>query len=391
MPEVDAVIVGGGLSGLSLAAHLAANGWGDRSVLVVDDPRVRPSAVSWGFWSAEPGLLGAAASRTYEQVRVHTAGTSHLLPLGRYRYRVVQRPDLRTAVHTILGQAPGFRFLDGHAEQVYDDGDSACVTVDNHTIRCGWAFDSVTAPPAGSPADARLAFAGWEIRCARPVFDPATPVLFDFRTPQAGGSRFVYILPDDPYRALVELTEFVPRRARPPSLVERHTALAEYLTTVLHCGDYHISRAESAVLALRTHPTRRATGRVLAIGASAGLVKASTGYAYQRIQQDSAAITKSLVQFGHPFSIRPTRRRYRLLDAVLLDVLDRDPPQLELAFDRLFEANPADRVLRFLDEDSSPMDVLRLMASLPPAPYLRALALLHCGPRTVPAGTGKSG
>lgn len=381
MPEFDAVIAGGGLSGLSLAAHLAANGWGDRSVLVVDDPRARPPAVSWGFWSAEPGLLGAAAYRTYEQVRVHAAGTSRLLPLGRYRYRVVRRIDLCAAVRTILGRAPGFRFVDGHVDRVYDDGDGASVTLDGRTIRCGWAFDSVTAAPASTPVDARLAFAGWEIRCARPVFDPATPVLFDFRSPQAGGSRFVYILPDDPYRALVEMTAFVPRRAHPPSLVERRTALAEYLTGVLRCGDYHIARAESAVLALRTHPPRRATGRVLTIGASAGLVKASTGYAYQRIQRDSAAIAKSLVQYGHPFGVRPPRRRYRLLDAVLLNVLDRDPAQLELAFARLFEANPADRVLRFLDEDTNPMDVLRLMASLPAAPYLRALVGLYCGRR----------
>jgi len=48
VPHYDAVIAGGGLSGLSLAAHLAAFGWRDHSVLVVDDPAARPSAQSWG-------------------------------------------------------------------------------------------------------------------------------------------------------------------------------------------------------------------------------------------------------------------------------------------------------------------------------------------------------
>jgi len=33
------------------------------------------------------------------------------------------------------------------------------------------------------------------------VFDPQTPTLFDFRTPQASGSRFVYLLPEDRHRA----------------------------------------------------------------------------------------------------------------------------------------------------------------------------------------------
>jgi lycopene beta-cyclase len=122
-------------------------------------------------------------------------------------------------------------------------------------------FDSVSPAPDGIPLDARLAFTGWAVRCAEPVFDPTTPVLFDFRTPQAGGSRFVYVLPDDRYRALVELTAFVPRRARPPSAVERRDALAGYLSDVLHAGDFEILRTESAVLPLRTGaPARARTG-----------------------------------------------------------------------------------------------------------------------------------
>jgi lycopene beta-cyclase len=380
VPEFDAVVAGGGLSGLSLAAHLVAAGWGDRSVLVVDDPRARPSAVSWGFWSSGPGLLDGAVSRSYDQVRIQTAVRSRLLPLGGYRYRVVRRADLVTTARAIVDDAPGFRVVEGHVDQVCGDGDSARVTVDGRTLRCGWAFDSVTAPAAGLEADAWLAFAGWQIRCTRPVFDPATPVLFDFRVPQAGSSRFVYILPEAPDRALVELTAFVPRRLPPPGPAERRAALAGYLTGVLGCGNFRIERSEAAVLPLRTRPVRRVEGRVVAIGAAAGLVKASTGYAYERIQRDSARIAGSLVRHGHPFGAPPADRRYRLLDAVLLDVLDREPAQLELAFARLFEANPAERVLRFLDEGCGPTDLLRLMASLPPGPYVRALA------RRVPRG-----
>ncbi|MEU7872929.1 lycopene cyclase family protein [Dactylosporangium sp. NPDC049140] len=90
--------------------------------------------------------------------------------------------------------------------------------------------------------------------------------------------------------------------------------------------------------------------------------------------RDSAAIAASLARHGHPFAVPTTSRRFRRLDTVLLRVLDRDPDQLETAFARLFAASPADRVLRFLDEQSSLRDDLRIVASLPPAPYLRALA-----------------
>jgi lycopene beta-cyclase len=384
-PAFDAVIAGGGLSGLSLAAHLASQGWGDRSVLLVDDHHAHPTAVAWGFWSAGPGLLDAAVGRSFDRVRIHAAGATRDLRLDRYRYRVVRRTELDRVVRERLAPCAGFQFRSGRVQEIRDEGDRASVIVDGESIACRWAFDSVSGPDHAGPVDARLAFTGWEVRADRPVFDPAIPVLFDFRTPQRDGSRFLYVLPDGPDRALVELTEFVPRGARPPNAADRRGALARYLSDVVGLDDPHIVRAESAVLPLRTRPGPRRAGTVLAIGATGGLVKASTGYAFQRIQRDSAAIAASLVRHGHPFALPELRSRYRLLDAVLLDVLQRDPAQLELAFAALFRANPAWRVLAFLDETTNVRDDLRIMASLRPWPYLRALIRrLAMGP----AGSG---
>ncbi len=360
MPGYDAVIAGGGLAGLSLAAHLATGGWGDRRVLLVDDGR--PAARSWAFWSDRPGPLDAAVSRSFAHVRVGDRSVS----LAPYRYRVVTRDDLSTVVGRLLARCPGFECRYGTVEHMSADG---TVVVDGRAIEARWAFDSVTRLPAGTPPDARLAFTGWTVRSQRPVFDPATPVLFDFGTPQGDGARFVYVRPDDAYHALVELTAFVPRHAAAPSAVERAEALRAYLG-----GAVEVLGTEEAVLPLRTRAVRRATGRVLAIGAAGGLVKASTGYAYTRIQRDSAAIARSLARHGDPYHTGPPRRRYRLLDAVLLDVFDRDPGSLPRAFERLFAGLPAARVLRFLDEDAGPADVVRVMAALPPLPYLASLA-----------------
>jgi lycopene beta-cyclase len=372
----DAVIAGGGLSGLSLAAHLATSAWHDRSVLVVDDPSARPPAVCWGSWSTGTGLLDSAASRRYRHVWTHAGGLSRRLPLGRYHYQLVRRPDLHRAVCRLLAGCAGIELRSGRVEEICGDPDGVDVTVDGRPVRASWVFDSASAPSPAAQVDARLAFTGWEVRSARPVFDPEAPILLDFRAPRDGavGARFGYVLPDDSDRALVELTEFVPRHAQPPAPAVRRAALASYLTDVLRCGDYEVLRTESAVLPLRAYPPARSAGRVLSIGARGGLVKASTGYAYERIQRDSAAIAQSLVRHDHPFDLPPTHARHRALDAVLLEVLDRDPPELERAFKRLFLANPAERVLRFLDEDTGIAEELRLITALSPAPYLHAIA-----------------
>lgn len=104
------------------------------------------------------------------------------------------------------------------------------------------------------------------------------------------------------------------------------------------------------------------------------MLKASTGYAYARIQRDSTAIARSLARYGHPFRLPPVRRRHRFLDAVLLDVLAHEPARLQEAFGRLFDRNPGDRIMRFLDEDTSLAQEVRLVATLPPAPFVRAAA-----------------
>jgi lycopene beta-cyclase len=362
--QPDAIIVGAGLSGLSLAIHLAAGGWADRRVLVVDDQR--PGVAGWASWTARPGLLDAAATRTYRRVQVHAGGVARRLDLGAYRYQVVPHDELRRLAEASFG--PGFAFVPGSVTSVRDEGHAAAVCLDGRTLRASWVFDSRPAPVP--EPDARLAFTGWRIHSGHPLFDPAVPTLFDFRI---GGCGFAYVLPDSPRRALVEVTAFVPGRSAPPPPAERRSVLAAYVRDVLGAADYDAVEAESSVLPLCTRPVDRGRGRVVAIGARAGLIKASTGYAFQRIQRDSAAIAASLACQGHPYDRPRSHPRHRWLDRVMLRVLDRDPAALEVAFARLFGGRSAEPVLRFLDEDTGPLDELRLIRSLPPGPYLRAL------------------
>jgi lycopene beta-cyclase len=371
----DAVIAGGGLSGLSLAAHLAADGWHDRRVLVVDDPD-GPKTDAWAFWAARPigaGVLDAAVCRSFDRVRIYAAGATATVGLGRYRYRVVRRRDLRRVVLSRLSACPGFELIEAHVDAVTDAGDMALTSIGGQAVRSAWAFDGVTRDTDAPPAAAHLAFTGWDIVAEQPLFDPDTPVLMDFRVAPGAGCRFVYTLPRDAHRALVELTEFVPRRAAVPTEAERSDVLASYLRDVAGCRTYDVRRREAAVIPLRTGARERDRGRVVRIGAAGGLIKASTGYAYQRIQRDSEAIVASLVTHTHPSHRPQSRWRHRLLDAVLLEVLDRNPGQLEIAFSRLFRGHPAERVLAFLDEDTTRREELALISSLPSRPYVQAL------------------
>jgi len=61
----------------------------------------------------------------------------------------------------------------------------------------------------------------------------------------------------------------------------------------------------------------------------------------------------------------------RFMDGVFLRVLQRRPDRGPALFSALFRNAPADRLERFLSGSTAPIDRVSVMASLPPAPFLR--------------------
>ncbi|MGN6243969.1 MAG: lycopene cyclase family protein [Motilibacteraceae bacterium] len=374
----DAVLAGGGLSGPLLLAHLARSGWGER-VLLVDDAGRGPEGDEqrWAGWGDAPSLLDRAVERRFDTLRVVAGGVERVLPLRRYRYRSVRRADLHRVVREVVSTRPGYVWRTGEVQAVRDIGGAAQAVVDGEVVDARFVFDS--RPPSAAedaalgPPDARLAFTGWRVRTQRPAFAEAVPTLVDFRTPADGAARFVYVLPIDDHRALVERTAFLPVGHEPVSdAPSESAAIAGYLDAVLRVGDYEVVGTEQAVLPLRARSSQRGHGRVVDIGMRAGLVRASTGYAMGAIVRDTTRTAASLLAGEEPRGDDPLPARHHWLDAVLLDAVSHDPSELERAFARLFAEVPVDLLLRFLDGRTTPREELSVLAALPRRPYLRA-------------------
>ena len=108
------------------------------------------------------------------------------------------------------------------------------------------------------------------------------------------------------------------------------------------------------------------------MGSRGGLTKPSTGYTFLRAQHDALRIADSLVRHGHPFHGYRTPLRYRVFDTMLLQILYRRGELAAPIFTDLFKNNPIERLLRFLDEETTLAEDLQVMASVPPWPFIRA-------------------
>ncbi|WP_299024733.1 lycopene cyclase family protein [uncultured Thermanaerothrix sp.] len=375
MGEFDFIILGAGAAGLSLAYHLLQSPLRDRRVLLVEREEKVRNDRTWCFWSNRPSLFEPIYFHTWPRLTVRHWNETLNLDLQDYAYHMIRGADYYRFVLSALNGAANVTLVQGEVKEVFQDTYGISVWVDGREYRGRWGFDSTFSVQAWARQPERYHylwqhFKGWVIESDLPVFDSTQGTLFDFRTSQNGAMRFMYVLPWSPTRALVEYTLFSPTFLDEQAY---DNALRAYVEEVLNLSRYHILEQERGAIPMTDHPfERRAGPRLLNIGTKGGRVKPSSGYAFLRIQADSAAIVRSLVQYGHPFALPVAPRRFRVLDRIMLQVMWRKGERMADIFMQLFRNNPARRIFRFLDEQASVAECLQVLVSLPPGPFLRA-------------------
>jgi lycopene beta-cyclase len=121
-------------------------------------------------------------------------------------------------------------------------------------------------------------------------------------------------------------------------------------------------------------PARRVGHRVVRLGTAGGATRPSTGYTFAAMQRQARSVAAALLAGADPLPPPAYPARHRWMDSVLLRALDRglvDGPSL---FTRLLLGNPPERVLRFLDGDTSPLEELGIMRATPTLAMARATA-----------------
>jgi lycopene beta-cyclase len=344
--------------------------------LIVDHDTKERNDRTWSYWSDRPTPFDDLACRTWD--RLHLAGLDGemFVNLRRYRYRTIRGSDFYDHARRELAKHPNVTWRHGKVEAIEDGTAAARVIINREVVTGRWVFDSTQHRKTVLDDDRyhqlKLHFKGWEIETPEPAFDPSAATFLDFRTPQNGATRFFYVLPFDERHALVEYTLFSNMPLLPR---EYEQAMQVYLRDVLKIADYQIARQESGVIPITDQPyPRRLGGRVMSIGTRGGRIKPSTGFAFVRVQSDSAAIVQSLIEHDQPFSIPDDSARYRLYDSMLLDIMEREPERIQSIFAALFKRNSIEHVLSFLDEQASFAQNVRMIATLPPGPFLQSLA-----------------
>ena len=385
--RAEYIIAGAGASGLAFAYELLTRG-PDYFHLTLIDRSLQPDpSKTWCYWATEPLTHPDFIAQSWDRMEVSEAGDREVIALPPYRYYGIHSQAFTSRILELCRGDDRVSLVEGSVMELIGDTERPHCVVDGKSYSADWIFQSALMPEAAKadPPDYPLCqhFLGYELEITgdHTPFTPDRVTLMDFDTDYRGeGVAFMYILPWSERRALVEYTVF---SSDPQPKQWYRNANEAYLKTRygLQPDDYRVTREEYGEIPMqdRRFPSHYAE-RIINLGAMAGNIKASTGYNFKRSYQQARQMAQRLARGLSPLPEQPSRARFHLYDTLLLRALKHEPPATNIAiFEQLFRRNPHDRVFRFLDEETRFAEELRVMSSVPWAPFLKALAEMGVG------------
>ena len=374
----DYIIAGAGAAGLSLAWRMINSPLSPKKILIIDSDLSPSNDKTWCFWEAGSPPFQDLIHKEWNRVEVGVDNTRFTESLRHYPYYCLRSGDFQQKILSTLDAQPNVDLHEAEISDFSSSSDRAVVNLEsNENFSAEYIFQSCLSPwnsDQDQPDYPLLQhFLGWEIELANPLFDANTFTLMDFDETFDEGIAFIYLLPWTDTSGLIEYTIFSDE-VLSKNYYEEKISLYLNHRFGLKRIDYQINRREFGKIPMMDRPVKPwLANRVMNIGTVGGITKPSTGYTFRRIQSQVDDIMSGLLSDGVPAYAAPSMSRYKAYDLWLLQIIHDHPREALDVFQHLFRNNTVDELFRFLGEETSLRQDLKIMSSVPYPPFLRAI------------------
>jgi len=377
LQQYDYIITGAGCAGLSLVMHMMKSGkFADKKILIIDKDTKEKNDRTWCFWEKGESLFQSIVAKEWKQLHFYSSSISKELDIQPYSYKLIRGIDFYNYSKQELNKHPNIQWLYQSVDKVENANGKAVVFSNAERFEADFVFNSILfKKPELKKNEYWLLqhFKGLYIKTPAGTFNAHSATLMDFRCSQESGATFFYVLPLSDSEALVEYTLFSKELLDHNKYDE---ALRNYILKQLQLPSYEISEEEFGIIPMTNHSFPVSNGNIINIGTAGGQTKGSSGYTFRFIQKHSEAIVKCLAETGKPLGLQSPARRFQFYDSVLLNILNNKTLAGEKIFSELFERNKASEVFKFLDNETSLSEELKIISTLPTLPFGKA-ALNH--------------
>lgn len=362
----DFIIIGNGLAGLQLALKMASDAFfKDKQIALIDFSKKDTNDKTWSFWEKSVSQWDSIIYKTWKNANVLTSKKNIKLSLTPYQYKTIKAIDFYTHAKTCLQKYDNISFIVDEVITLDEESNNVNIKAKNQNYKASHVFDSRLPKTYHntSKKNTKLIqhFKGIIIETKTPCFDVDCMTMMDYRLKDGKQTSFTYVLPFSKNKALIEFTYFTEH------VVENQTYdkyINEYITTYLNISNYTISETEKGQIPMTDFPFKNYNSKhITKIGTGGGWVKGSTGYSFKHTEKKVAKIINNIKNNRLP-SNKLFKKRYLFYDAIFLKVLKDNNVKGEWIFQQFYSRNNIATMFRFLDEESTFIDEIKIMVSL---------------------------
>jgi lycopene beta-cyclase len=374
MSQYDYIITGSGASGLMLAYRMANDSFFDNSsILIIDKEKKNSDDRTWCFWENGEGEWDELLHKSWDKILFESNTYKNTIPLQSYAYKMLRSGVFYDKLWNFINTKNNIRFIEDTVVNIEGSEDGAIV----ETLRSKYfttkllnSIDLNKKYTLQKKYPVLLQhFCGWFIETDKISFDDSTATFMDFTVDQKRNTRFMYVLPISPNKALFEYTLFSKEVL---TKEEYESELLKYLA-IKSITEYTITEIEQGVIPMTSYKFWEQNSKnILHIGTVGGWTKASTGYTFKNTSKKTIQLI-AFLKAENDFTHFRKKTRFWWYDLLLIDVLSSYNHLGSKLFSTLFKRNSLKNVFRFLDEETIFIEDLRIMLSMPPLRFIKAL------------------
>lgn len=360
----------------------------NKTLCIVENDNNKLNDRTWCYWEKNALKEPQIISKEWRLIKdLYGKRNNQIFP---YRYYHVKSNDFYQHLKTKLKKNPNIYWKIETVNTVDKITESKlCVQTINQSWETNYAFLSAL-PVANKDLETEKlnqylgkqnkkifiwqSFVGYRIKAANPVFNPSEIIMMDFNVDQANATQFFYELPLSENEALVEFTRFG------TEIIDYDYAINQIENRLKNKNiSYQILEIEKGAIPMtpqfdQQNNSLASNQNIIYIGTLGGAIKPTTGYGFKRMFHYAEKLAEALKNEEN--TNLPTMKRkwrFRIYDIILLQILVDTPHLGKNIFQTLFTNQPITRILKFLDEETSVIEEIKIFSKLPLLTFIKSL------------------
>jgi lycopene beta-cyclase len=368
----DYIFAGSGLAAHMMLFFMSDNDFfKEKSILMIDASAKSANDRTWCFWEKKDGI--------FDDILYHSWAESGFLDnLGKvslalypYRYKMIRSANFYNFIKSKTTNLK-ITWMQDEVVEITENEAAAIVNTKTNSFSANQIFSSLFNPGRALTSKKypyiQQHFIGFFVVTDKAVFNPNQPTFMDFSIPQKGNTRFMYVLPVSSKKALVEYTLFSKDLLHED---EYEQAIDDYLKAL--GTTYTIVEKEKGTIPMTCYRfSEHQTNKIIPIGSAGGWTKASTGYTFKHTMKHARNLSVLLTK-NNQLNKFPPKNRFWFYDLLLLDILYKTNEKGSLIFSSMFRNSRPYLIFKFLDEETSIFEDIKVIWSCPKKLFIGAL------------------